>query len=78
MEKNKLVTTLTIKTRYWYQNKNGSMWTYDVTDHLMVGLETVIALSTLTYIVETICMSCIQWMNECSMISSMINGYVLL
>jgi hypothetical protein len=28
------------------------MWTYDVTDHLMVGLETVIALSTLTYIVE--------------------------
>jgi hypothetical protein len=29
------------------------MWTYDVTDHLMVGLETVISLSTLTYIVET-------------------------
>ena len=62
----------------WYQNKNGSMWTYDLTDHLMVELETIIALATMTYIVEKICMSYIQWMNECSMISSMINKYVLL
>ena len=38
---------------YWYQNKNGSMWIYDLTDHLMVGLETVIAISTLTYVIET-------------------------
>ena len=37
----------------WYQNKNGSMWTYDLTDHLMVELETIIALATMTYIVET-------------------------
>ena len=37
----------------WYQNKNGSMWTYDLTNHLMVELETIIALATMTYIVET-------------------------
>jgi hypothetical protein len=29
------------------------MWTYDLTNHLMVGLKTIIALSTLTYIVES-------------------------
>jgi hypothetical protein len=37
----------------WYQNKNKSLWTYDLTNHLMVGLKTIIALSTLTYIVES-------------------------
>ena len=36
-----------------YQNKNGSMCTYDLTNHLMVMLETIIALATITYIVET-------------------------
>ena len=36
----------------WYQNKNGSIWTYGLTDNFLVGLETIIALSTLTYIVE--------------------------
>ena len=25
----------------WYQNKIGSMWTYDLIDHLMVGLESI-------------------------------------
>ena len=29
------------------------MWTYDWTNHLMVGLETIIALAMMTYIVET-------------------------
>ena len=28
------------------------MWTYDLMNHLMLGLETIIALSTLVYIVE--------------------------
>ena len=37
----------------WYQNRNESMWTYDLTDHLMIELETIIALNTMTYIVET-------------------------
>ena len=36
----------------WYQNKNKSMWTYDVMDHLLMELETIIALATMTYIVE--------------------------
>ena len=29
------------------------MWTYDLMDHLMVELESIIALATTTYIVET-------------------------
>ena len=29
------------------------MWTYDLTNHLMVELETIIALATMTYIVKT-------------------------
>ena len=41
-------------------NKNGSMWNYDLTYHLMVELETVIALATMTYIVKKNCMSYIQ------------------
>lgn len=36
----------------WYQNKNALMWTYDLKDHLMKKLETIIALSTMPYIVE--------------------------
>lgn len=28
------------------------MWAYDLTEHLMVGLETIIPLATITYIVE--------------------------
>ena len=37
----------------WYQNKNGSMWTYDLTYHMMLELETIIALAIMTYIIET-------------------------
>ena len=29
------------------------MWTYDLTNHLLVELETIITLATLTYIVVT-------------------------
>ena len=36
-----------------YQNKNGSMWTYDLTNHLMVKLETVIALAKIIYIIDS-------------------------
>ena len=36
----------------WYENKNGSMSTYDLTDHIMVELETIIALTTMTYIAK--------------------------
>jgi hypothetical protein len=36
----------------WYQNKNGSMWPYDLT-HLMVELATIIVLAPMNCIVET-------------------------
>ena len=29
------------------------MWTYDLTNHLMIKLETIVALATMTNIVET-------------------------
>ena len=35
----------------WYQNKNGPMWTYALTYHLMLE-ETIIALASMTYVVE--------------------------
>ena len=38
---------------WWCQNKNGSMWTYDLKNHLMVELEIIIALAIMTYILET-------------------------
>ena len=53
------------------------MWTYNVTDNLMVELKTIIALVTMTYILEKNRMSYINWVNECSMISLVINKYVL-
>ena len=53
------------------------MWTYNVTDNLMVGLKTIIALVTMTYILEKNRMSYINWVNECSMIFLVINKYVL-
>jgi hypothetical protein len=37
----------------WYENKNGLMWTYDLPNHSMLKVETIITLATLTYIVET-------------------------
>ena len=35
----------------WYQKNHGSPWTYDLTDHIIVGLETLIALATITFVV---------------------------
>ena len=35
----------------WYQNKNGSLWTCDWMDHLMVELKTINALATMIYII---------------------------
>ena len=37
----------------WYQKDHESLWTYDLTDHIMVDLETIIALATITFIVES-------------------------
>ena len=38
---------------YWSQNKNGSMWTYDLIDPLMIKLDAIIALTKMTYIIDT-------------------------
>ena len=32
--------------------KNNNNWTYDLTDHFMVDLETIIALASMTFIVD--------------------------
>ena len=37
----------------WFQNKNGLVRTHNMSDHLKVELETIIALGIMTYIVET-------------------------
>ena len=37
----------------WYQKSAGLKWSYDLTDHIMVELDTVIALANLMYDVET-------------------------
>ena len=37
----------------WYQKGANNKWTYDLIDHLMVDLETIIALATMTYIGES-------------------------
>ena len=37
----------------WFQKKADNNWKYDLTDHLMVDLETIIALATMTYIGES-------------------------
>ena len=36
-----------------YHHKNGSIWTYDTINHLIVDFKTIIALATTTYVVET-------------------------
>ena len=36
----------------WYQKDHGSLWTCDLTNHIMVDLETIIALTTITSIVD--------------------------
>ena len=35
-----------------HQDGTNNKWTYDFTDHLMVELETIIALATMTYIAK--------------------------
>ena len=52
----------------WYQNNNESIWTYDLTDHVMVELEIIIALATMTYIVKTNSYGLYQWLNKCLLI----------
>ena len=33
----------------WYQQGTNNKWTYDLTNHLIVDLETIIALASMTY-----------------------------
>ena len=35
---------------YWYRKGTNNKWTYDHTDHSMVGLETIVALASRIYI----------------------------
>ena len=37
---------------YWYKKDHGSLWTYDVTDHIMVDLKTIIALTIVTFVLR--------------------------
>jgi hypothetical protein len=43
--------------------------------HIIVDLETIIALATITFVVEKTCMNYILRMKKCLMILSMINKY---
>ena len=36
----------------WYQKETNNRWTYDLTDHSMVDLETRTALASMTYIIS--------------------------
>ena len=36
----------------WYQKGANNVWTYDLIDHLMIDLETTIALASMTYVVD--------------------------
>jgi hypothetical protein len=36
----------------WYQEDHETPWTYDLTNHTMIDLETSIALATITFVVE--------------------------
>jgi hypothetical protein len=35
-----------------YQKGTNNKWTYDLTNHLMIDLETIIALAFMTYIID--------------------------
>jgi hypothetical protein len=37
----------------WYQKETHNKWTYDLTDHLKVYLERIIALASMTYVVDS-------------------------
>ena len=56
----------------WYLKDHGSLWTYDLTEHTVVDLETIIALATNTFVVGKTCMDYIISMKKCLMIWSMI------
>ena len=62
----------------WYQNKNGSIWTCNLTNDLMVELETIIALAIMIYNVEKNSYKLHPMDEQYSMIPSIINEYVLL
>ena len=36
----------------WYQKDHESLWTYDLSNHIMVDLEIIIALAMVTFVVE--------------------------
>ena len=36
----------------WYQKGTNNKWTYNLTNHLMVNLDTKIALAFMTYIID--------------------------
>jgi hypothetical protein len=36
----------------WYRKGTTDKWTYDLMNHLMIDLETIIALSSMTYIID--------------------------
>ena len=37
----------------WYQNENGLVWTHNLSNHLIIELEIIIASGSMTHIVET-------------------------
>ena len=36
----------------WYQNGTKNKWTYELTNHLVVDLKTIIALAPMTYVID--------------------------
>ena len=36
----------------WYKKETNNKWTYNLTDQLMLDLETIIALASMTYIID--------------------------
>ena len=36
----------------WYQEGTNNKWTYNLLDHLMVNLQTIILLASMTYIID--------------------------
>ena len=36
----------------WYQRETNNKWTYNLTNYLMIDLETIIALTFMTYIID--------------------------
>ena len=36
----------------WYKNRTNKRWTYELSDYLMIDLETIIALASMTHMVD--------------------------